>query len=88
MEAPNVDLKIQFWLDEGVPYYKVVSDGKELIEDAKMGLNTSFGSLDSDMTLVGEPVESSGDSTWEAGSSGKSRSCPSAENLFAKPPQT
>ncbi len=65
VEAPTADLRMEFWLDEGIPHYKVVSGGKELIEDAEMGLSTSLGDLNSGLTLVGEPAESSEDSTWQ-----------------------
>ena len=39
VEAPTADLKIEFWLDDaGKPWYQVVRNGKELIEDSALGL--------------------------------------------------
>lgn len=64
VHAPEKDLKIQFWLEEGVPYYHVESEGKILIEDAKLGLNTSLGAWKDGFTLK-DATSSSDDTTWE-----------------------
>ena len=41
--APDKDLQINFWMDEGVPYYNVVLNGTALLEDGTLGLNTTAG---------------------------------------------
>ena len=64
VNAPEKDLKIQFWLADGVPYYNVESEGKILIEDAKLGLNTSLGAWKDGFTLK-STSSSSDDTTWE-----------------------
>ncbi len=63
--APEKDLKVHFWLSkDGVPYYKVVCNGKELIKDSKMGILTTFGELDSEFEI--KSVERlSEDSSWK-----------------------
>ena len=43
--APDKDLQINFWMDEGVPYYNVVLNGTALLEDGTLGLNTTAGSF-------------------------------------------
>lgn len=66
VKAPTADLKIEFWLDDaGKPWYQVVRNGVELIEDSALGLKTSLGDLNSGLSLSGEPVSDSGDETWE-----------------------
>ncbi|WP_050699188.1 NPCBM/NEW2 domain-containing protein [Anaeromassilibacillus senegalensis] len=62
-EAPAADLQISFWMNEGVPYYNVVLDGTALLEDAPLGLETTVGSFQSDLSVVSKET-SSGDSTW------------------------
>ncbi|MGN0275827.1 MAG: NPCBM/NEW2 domain-containing protein [Hominisplanchenecus sp.] len=64
VSAPEKDLKIQFWLSDGVPYYNVESEGKILVEDAKLGLNTSLGAWKDGFTLK-STSSSSDDTTWE-----------------------
>ena len=61
--APDKDLQINFWMDEGVPYYNVVLNGTALLEDGTLGLNTTAGSFQNDLTLVSEETDS-GDETW------------------------
>lgn len=61
--APDKDLQINFWMDEGVPYYNVVLNGTALLEDGTLGLNTTAGSFQNNLTLVSEETDS-GDETW------------------------
>lgn len=50
-------------MDEGVPYYNVVLNGTALLEDGTLGLNTTAGSFQNNLTLVSEETDS-GDETW------------------------
>ena len=63
VQAPTADLKFAFWISEGVPYYRVESNGKVLIEDAKLGLNTSLGELNDGFT-AGVPAFTESDTSW------------------------
>lgn len=63
VSAPEADLKLEFWLSEGVPYYRIQSNGKVLIEDAKLGLSTSLGELKDGFT-AGTPVFAENDTSW------------------------
>lgn len=63
VSAPTADLRLEFWLSEGVPYYRVQSDGKVLIEDAKLGLSTSLGELKDEFT-AGVPDFAENDTSW------------------------
>lgn len=61
--APTEDLQIQFWLDSGVPYYRIVFQGTALIEDSKLGIKTEIGDFKDGFTL-GSTTPSSSDTTW------------------------
>ncbi|MBS6234527.1 MAG: NPCBM/NEW2 domain-containing protein, partial [Clostridiales bacterium] len=61
--APEKDLQINFWLDEGVPYYNVVLNGTALLQDGTLGLETTAGSFQNNLTLVSTET-SQGDQSW------------------------
>ncbi|OUO70885.1 hypothetical protein B5F54_16910, partial [Anaeromassilibacillus sp. An250] len=63
VQAPETDLQLRFWLEEGKPYYDVVSRGETLIEPSAMGLKTSIGEFNNGFTM-GTVETSSGDETW------------------------
>ena len=63
VSAPTVDLKLGFWISEGIPYYRVQSNGKVLVEDAKLGLSASLGELNGEFT-AGVPTFAENDTSW------------------------
>lgn len=62
--APDVDLNMYLWLEDGIPYYSVVYKGKEIVTASKMGLNSSLGNLSEGFTDIQTASSSSQDKTW------------------------
>lgn len=52
VSAPNKDLNIQIWLDDGVPYYAISLNGETLVTASKMGLETTLGDLSSGFSKI------------------------------------
>ena len=64
VSAPDVDLNINIWLQNGQPYYSIDFKGEEMVGASRMGLDTSLGSLSSGFTGIEEVSSDSLDETW------------------------
>ncbi|MDE5994535.1 MAG: glycoside hydrolase family 97 N-terminal domain-containing protein [Oscillospiraceae bacterium] len=64
IHAPDVDLHMYLWLQEGVPYYSIVYKGEEVVNASKMGLNTSLGNLSENFVGIDEMSSDSQDTSW------------------------
>lgn len=64
ISSPDGNVKVSFWLQKGVPYYKVTHDAKALITDSKMGfILKGLPALDKNFTIE-EVAKSNFDETW------------------------
>lgn len=64
ISAPDVDLQMYLWLEDGRPYYSIVFKDQEIVRASRIGLETSLGSLSKNFTGIRVISSDSGDSTW------------------------
>lgn len=63
--SPDGRLAAQFWSANGLPRYRILRDGEDVISASSLGLRFEVaGNLDRDLQIVGEARDSH-DETWE-----------------------
>ena len=52
IDAPDKDLHLYLWLDNGVPYYSIVYNNEEIVNASQMGIDTTIGNFSSDFQQI------------------------------------
>lgn len=64
VSSPNGNVQVSFWLEKGVPFYRVTNDAQPLIKDSKMGFTLKgLPALDKNFKIH-EVTRSTFDETW------------------------
>lgn len=52
VDAPDKDLHLYLWLDNGMPYYSIVYKNEEILHASQMGMDTTIGNFSSDFQQI------------------------------------
>lgn len=64
IDAPDRDLHMYLWLDDGTPYYSIVYKNEEIVKASKMGIDTTVGSFCNDFEKIQMLSSNSVDTAW------------------------
>ena len=64
IDAPDKDLHLYLWLEDGVPYYSIVYNNEETVSASQMGIDTAIGSFSSDFREIKILSSNFNDEAW------------------------
>lgn len=64
IDAPDKDLRLYLWLDDGVPYYSIVYNNEEIVNASQMGIDTTIGNFGSDFQQIKMLSSNFNDTVW------------------------
>ena len=64
VDAPDKDLHLYLWLDNGIAYYSVVYNQTEIVHASQMGLDTSIGDFSRDFQEIEMLSSKSQNTVW------------------------
>lgn len=64
IDAPDIDLHMYFWLQEGMPYYSIIYKKEVIVHPSKLGISTTFADLSKNFTAIDLLSSYSKDSSW------------------------
>ncbi|HIW85125.1 MAG TPA: glycoside hydrolase family 97 N-terminal domain-containing protein [Candidatus Eubacterium faecipullorum] len=64
IDAPDKDLHLYLWLDNGVPYYSIVYNNEEIVNASQMGIDTTIGNFSSDFQQIEMLSSNFNDTVW------------------------
>lgn len=64
IDAPDKDLHLYLWLDNGVPYYSIVYNNEEIVNASQMGIDTTIGNFSSDFQQIKMLSSNFNDTVW------------------------
>lgn len=64
IDAPDKDLHLYLWLDDGVPYYSIVYNNEEIVNASQMGIDTTIGNFGSDFQQIKMLYSNFYDTVW------------------------
>lgn len=64
VDAPDSDLHMYLWLDNGIPYYSIVYNNEEIVNASQMGIDTTIGNFISGFQKIEMLSSNSVNTAW------------------------